>query len=851
MAKGLVIVESPAKAKTISKILGKEYIVKSSVGHIRDLPVKSIGVDIANNFEPKYVMVRGKKKVVDELRKAADQCETIYLAPDPDREGEAIAWHLKELLSEGKEGQGKEFVRIQYNEITKRAVLAAFASPGELDMDRVNAQQARRVLDRVVGYTVSPMLWRRVKRGLSAGRVQSVALRLVCERENEIVEFIPEPYWIMGAMVRKLVVPLEPFRVKLSKIDGNKAEIKSEEEASRVTRELDGRGLKVSNVSRKEVSKRAMPPFITSTLQQAASSYMGFSPSRTMGVAQKLYEGIELKGGPVGLITYMRTDSVSIAKEAQDSCRGFIRDTYGDAFCPEEPNRYTSRSSAQEAHEAIRPTDVRLTPNSLSGKLEGAELKLYELIWRRFVASQMSPARIEQRTAIIDTRASVDETRDYQFSATASEVVFEGYMKVGSAAAKRNAEKSSDDSTDEVISLPSLVEGEPLECIEWLSERKETKPPSRFSEASLIKVLESNGVGRPSTYATIFNTLNQRAYVKKEKRTILPTDLGKQVTELLVSDLGELFNVDFTAGMEQNLDDVENGKCEWRKMLHDFYESFKEWMENAKEPPANPEDVAKSLELLKEVSEWAPPVRRGRRVYSDEKFVESLTQQADAGGRSVTKRQLDTLLKISCRYRSQLGEKVESLLGELNRKDMLEAEELQPPRPATIRKLTLLKDIEITEESRKFADSLGAQAFGGRCLSSAQRRALDSMVSANSDKIEGFEGIKSELELEVEVQSDDGESGILLEALSGVEKWREPTRRGRRVYDDQAFCKSLCDHHSRKGFLSDRQRTALKRLVGRYNEQIPDFAKLAEAYEIEVPAEKKGSGDKKKAEENA
>ncbi len=879
MPKGLVIVESPAKAKTIGKILGRDYVVKSSVGHIRDLPVKSIGVDVDNGFEPKYVMVHGKKKVVDELRKAAQQCDTVYLAPDPDREGEAIAWHLKVLLEEGnepkkakkakkgtdaeegadaegteegtsaeestdakdaeekKDGEGKKFVRIQYNEITKRAVLAAFDNPGELNMDRVDAQQARRILDRIVGYTVSPMLWRRVKRGLSAGRVQSVALRLVCEREREILGFTPESYWIMGALVRKLVVPLEPFNVKLTRIDGDKAEIKSEEDAARVVRELEGRSLKVEKVSTKEVTKRPVAPFITSTMQQAASSYLSLAPSRTMGLAQRLYEGVELKQGPVGLITYMRTDSVSIAKEAQDECRKYITNAYGDAFCPETPNTYKSRSSAQEAHEAIRPTDVNITPKSLSGKLDGMELKLYELIWRRFVASQMTPARIEQRTAIINVRSSEEGIRDYQFSATASEVVFDGYMKASSAGVKRQQEKASDDS-DEVIALPALNEGEPLTCIEWLSDRKETKPPSRYSEASLIKALESNGVGRPSTYATICGTLNQRAYVSKEKRTLVPTELGLQVTDLLVNDLDQLFNVDFTASMEQKLDDVENGNCNWRKMLEDFYGPFKEWMENAKEPPADPEDVVKVLKVLEGVEEWAPPVRRGRRLYSDEKFVESLQEQAEAGGRPVTKRQLETLLRISCRYRSQLSDKVDAVLAELNRSDLLEAEDLQPPRPTTIRKLELLKNIELTEETRKFADSLGSQVFGGRCLSVAQRKALDSMVSANSDKIEDFETIKPELQLEVEIVDDGGESEELLKALSGVENWREPSRRGRRVYDDQAFCKSLCDHHARKGFLSDRQRSALKRLVGRYNEQIPDFSELSQKYDVDKPKEK-------------
>jgi len=379
MGKKLVVVESPAKAKTIGKILGSGYVVKSSVGHIRDLPERTLGVDIEHDFAPKYVFSKGKAKVVAELKKAAKTCDEVYLAPDPDREGEAIAWHLQETLADA--AKGKPFHRVQYNEITPRAVKAAFENPGVIDMHRVDAQQARRVLDRIVGYMVSPMLWRRIKRGLSAGRVQSVALRLVSERERQIQAFKIEEYWVMGANVRRETQPLDPFAVKLVRVDGEKPSVGSEQAAKALLSDLDGCSLRVKDVRVRETTRRPLPPFITSTLQQSASSVYSFSPNRTMGLAQKLYEGVDLgSGGPVGLITYMRTDSVNVSRDAQASARAFIGEAYGSAYYPETPNFYKSRASAQEAHEAIRPTEVARTPESLRGVLDAPSLKLYELI---------------------------------------------------------------------------------------------------------------------------------------------------------------------------------------------------------------------------------------------------------------------------------------------------------------------------------------------------------------------------------------------------------------------------------------------------------------------------------------
>ncbi len=432
MSKKLVIVESPAKARTINKILGKDFIVKSSMGHVRDLPVKTLGVDLEKSFEPSYVVVKGRKKIIDELKKAAASCDEIYLAPDPDREGEAIAWHLQNLL-QGKKKDEKTFYRVQYNEITPSAVKSAFEDRGELDMNRVNAQQARRVLDRIVGYKVSPVLWQRIRRGLSAGRVQSVALRLVCEREDEIDKFVPQEYWIIGAVARKLVDPMDPFGLRLIRIDGKKAEIHDSDKAAEVRSDLDQRRLLVSEIVTKEVKRRPRPPYITSTLQQAGSSYCGYSPKRTMSIAQKLYEGIDLGEGSTGLITYMRTDSFSISADAIEACRGYVKGTYGDEYCPEKPNFYKSRSGAQEAHEAVRPTDVSITPESLVGKLESPELKLYKLIWQRFVASQMKPAIISMRTVKVNAEPKDQKDGKYLLQATASEVAFAGYMKATGA----------------------------------------------------------------------------------------------------------------------------------------------------------------------------------------------------------------------------------------------------------------------------------------------------------------------------------------------------------------------------------------------------------------------------------
>ena len=828
MSKNLVIVESPAKAKTIGKMLGKDYVVKSSVGHIRDLPEREMGVDIEHGFTPKYVISPKKTKVVEELRKAAKECDAIYLAPDPDREGEAIAWHLREALKAAC--KGKPVFRVQYNEITPRAVRAAFDQPGEINMHRVDAQQARRVLDRIVGYMVSPLLWRQVRRGLSAGRVQSVALRLVCERERLIQAFHPEPYYVMGAIVHKRVAPLDNFSVKLTKIDGAKIDIHSDEAAQGVLDELTGRPLRVADVRIRTVQRRPLPPFITSTLQQAGSSFLGLSPKRTMGLAQHLYEGLDFGQGPVGLITYMRTDSVSIAKDAQEAAKDFITTQYGEAFYPETPNVYRSRASAQEAHEAVRPTDVTRTPESLAGKLEPAALRLYDLIWRRFLSSQMRPAQIAQRTGVIASYPPPEQQHRYEFTASASEVIFPGFLKVMELDIRKTRENGddADEENDEVDRLPPLETGETLELVNWLSDRKETKPPARYSEASLVKALEANGVGRPSTYAAIIETLDARAYITREKRQLQPTDIGLQVCDLLVLKLNDLFNVGFTAAMEESLDKVEEGGIEWTAMMSEFYGRFTNWMALAKEPPADMTRVNAVLSLLQEVREWAPPTKRGKRNYSDDKFVTSIREQIEKGEKSVSDRQLDALGRIGVRYREQLADG-ETRLGAAGFAGMIEEERNAPPREIALRKFELLQPIEMDERGRKFIDSLAQQEASGRRLTPAQAAALDRALLRFAAMIPNFEQEKQQLGIVAEAASlePDLESGPLLEVAAKIVTWREPVKRGKRTFDDKDFFESLSRQFKQRGGLSPRQRAALGKMLFRYKEQIPDFEETA------------------------
>ncbi len=851
MAKNLVIVESPAKAKTINKLLGGEYIVKASMGHVRDLPERALGVDVENGFVPQYVAIKGRAKVLSELKTIAAKAETVYLAPDPDREGEAIAWHLREAL-QGK-SPAEKFRRVTYNEITASAIRKAFSEPGEINQPRVDSQQARRILDRVVGYKVSPMLWRRIPGASSAGRVQSVALRLVCEREVSIREFKPEAYWILGVKAAKKVDPKAPFTAQLARINGEKAEVKDEALAQRLMAELEKRELRVADILLKEIRKKAPPPFITSSLQQAASGAIGFSPSRTMRIAQKLYEGVDLgHGSASGLITYMRTDSVTIAQMARDAARDFILKEHGQEFLPEKPNFFKNRSSAQEAHEAIRPTDPARTPEQLKDVLDRDAWRLYDLIWRRFMASQMAPARIAQRTAEIEAVGGADAGEDtFLFRATSSDLVFPGFMRVSGLEEKKKKEAES----DEVEVLPPLEKAEGLDTVEWLNDRKETQPPPRFTEASLVKVLEENGVGRPSTYAQIISTLLNRKYVDREKRALVPTDLGMKVFDFVITNLNDLFDVQFTAGMEQELDQVEEGKLGWTEMLTIFYEKFQKWMEVARGPAADTAAVEKMLTSLSAVKDWQPPMKRGAKVvYSDEKFVDSIHRQFTEKKRPISGRQHDALARLIFRYQAQLPD-AKALIEELKLVEPEgEAERNAPPRPETVTKLTLLENVEFDParkfgkkvyDDKEFCASLRNQVEGGKRLSPAQISYLDKILRKYAKQIPDFDKQVETLGLTAEPEAPaEGHLEEILALFDAVKEWRPATTRKGRTWDDREFLASLKTQFEQRKQLSFKQVSALKRLAVTYIAQIPNYAEAQQKYSLPEPRAPKKSAAK-------
>jgi DNA topoisomerase-1 len=556
-AKPLIIVESPAKTKTLKNFLGDEYRVEASMGHVRDLPEKEFGVDLSNGFTPKYETLPERQDVLKKLAEAAAHAPEVYLASDPDREGEAIAWHLKEAL------RLQNARRIEFNEITRQAVQQALQQPRDIDMNRVNAQQARRILDRIVGYKLSPLLWKKANRNtLSAGRVQSVAVRLVVEREREIEAFVPEEYWTVTA---RLTPDTEEnaFDATLRLRDGEKLELHNEQEASAVLQELEGAQYVVQKIKRTERKRNPSPPFITSTLQQEAARKLGFSAKRTMQIAQQLYEGVELGAqGSVGLITYMRTDSTRVAAEAQQQARDYIGREFGNRYVPEKPPQYRSRGGAQDAHEAIRPTSVTRTPESVKSYLSKDQYELYRLIWQRFVASQMTPAVLDVVT--VDIQAG-----RYIFRATGSSVKFDGFMRVY-VEGKDNGELSD----EERPPLPPMLEGQVLTLLALLPEQHFTEPPPRYTEATLVKALEEKGIGRPSTYATILSTIVERGYVELKDKRFHPTALGIAVTDYLVKHFPDVMDVQFTASVEQQLDEIEEGKQAWTEVLRAFYEPF-------------------------------------------------------------------------------------------------------------------------------------------------------------------------------------------------------------------------------------------------------------------------------------
>ncbi|MBI4454465.1 MAG: type I DNA topoisomerase [Acidobacteria bacterium] len=571
MSKSMVIVESPTKAKTISKYLGKDFVVKASSGHIKDLPKNSLGVDVENDFEPIYKIIHGKEKVVDELKRAARNVAAIYLAADPDREGEAICQHLAEIFRSSKKS-GLKIYRVLFNEITKSAIQHAFENPGKIDEHKVEAQQARRIVDRLVGYQISPLLWEKVRRGLSAGRVQSVALRLIVDREREVQKFRPEEYWVFTANLSGGNPP--PFDARAVKLDGKKFSVADQRLAEEIEEHLRHVSFRVASIVQKERKKNPVPPFTTSKLQQEAARKLRFTVQRAMMVAQRLYEGIELgKEGSIGLITYMRTDSTRVADSALDEVRKFITQRYGGAYLPKTAARFKSQKGAQEAHEAIRPTMVERSPESLKRYLDRDEHRLYELIWKRFLASQMQPAVFDQTEIEIQAGRAT-------FKASGAVLKFDGFLKVYQE--ERDEEAAAETEGEEnIFQLPKLSEGEVLAVNQLTKEQKFTQPPPRYTEAMLVKTLEEKGIGRPSTYAQIVNVIQDRNYATKKDGRFIPTETGIVVTDLLVEHFKAIFDYQYTARMEEALDEIEEGKEDWVETLASFYREFKKELEVA------------------------------------------------------------------------------------------------------------------------------------------------------------------------------------------------------------------------------------------------------------------------------
>ena len=829
----LLIVESPTKARTISKMLGSGYDIIASMGHIRDLPERELGVDIANEFAPQYVDTPRSRPVVKSLKAAVKKAEEIYLAPDPDREGEAIAWHLKNVLESGTKSP---FYRVTFHEITRHAIEQAMLNKGDIDQRLVDAQQARRVLDRIVGYQVSPLLWRKLEKGSSAGRVQSAALRLVVEREREIAAFVPEEYWNFSVLFE--TAKKQTFRSKLFKINGRDFKITNASDANAVKDAVEN-GTKplISAVTKQRRRRFAQPPFTTSTLQQAANSRLHYTATQTMRYAQQLYEGVELGGsGAVGLITYMRTDSVTIAREAQIAAANFIRSSYGDSFVPEKFNYYKNKAAAQEAHEAIRPTDVTRTPESVAPFLDAAQLKLYTMIWKRFVASQMTPAQYDQTT--VDTLVNGSDRAAYTFRSTDSVMVFAGFTALYDDTVKNQ---------DEEDKLPQdLAENDQLGIKKFATEQKFTEPPARYSEAALIKELESNGIGRPSTYASILRTIQDREYVKREQGRLVPAELGFTVNDFLVEKLPELFDIGFTAQMEDLLDKVEEGEISWTGMMADFYAKFSPWLKAAKDADAPPADDAKiMLDLLKDI-DFAPSRKIGRRVYDDEKFYTSVVDKFAASGK-VSAKQYVALQTLAAKYLDCIPAEKLALLTEdqRNELDILRSEQLRKDqelaestaKAAAIDYAGLFNAFSKVEfeapvskgrftfDDKKFFDSLKKQALSGKVLSDKQNAALCKLAVKYQSQLTDQNIVSSILGVDFNsVQPGNTlrnteEINTMLQALSAVKTWDAPVKKGRFTVDDKKFYTSLAKQFKEKNTLSEKQIAALKKLTDKYGDK--------------------------------
>lgn len=889
--KSLMIVESPAKARTIGKLFGGDTTVMASMGHVSDLPQRSLGVDLANNFKPQYVITANGRKVIPSLKKAAAQADDIYLATDPDREGEAIAWHLQNLLKGSTKGK---FHRIAYHEITRSAIANAFKNPGVVEMPLVDAQQARRVLDRIVGYQVSPMLWRSVEKDTSAGRVQSVALRLIVEREREIKAFTPVEYWTMEALFSPQNASDIHLKTRLTKINGDKANLPDAATSQALADALEDGGVshKVSSITSTPRQQHPLPPFITSTLQQAAGGAFNFGTSQTMSIAQQLYEGIDLGGTTSGLITYMRTDSVNIASEAQQSALEFIGRTYGQEYVPATPNRYRSGKSAQEAHEAIRPTNVERTPESVAQYLTAPQQKLYRLIWKRFVASQMANARqidhaieIESQGGALATLVPPPPREDEKakakprragepprgcvctFRAAARETVFPGYLKVYAM-----RDLGQEDEMDNLTgSLPKLSKGASCSLLELKKEQCFTQPPSRYSEASLVKALESNGVGRPSTFASIVKTILDRSYVSKEKSSLVPTELGFRVNDFLVERFPDLFNVGFTAEMEKGLDEVEEGKVDWVQMLRDFYGKFQKWVAGGGARPApislNMKNLSELLESFPEDFEYDPPIPGARRAFNDKSFVKSLRRRIEMK-ESPTERQMAAFLGMIGRYSTRnpgLKAKIEKLglasevEGQLAANAAAEEARRQaaPARssvePALQELIDEMKKLEFEPpavrgrrsfDDGKFFRSIVRQAAVTKGLSDSQREALRKLALKYARKLPTLSELFAKIGWNTEMPSqetdapenaahdtpapDAAEENALCERLfalaAQIKTWNPPSSRGKRTFDDEKFVASLKTQYGNRGVLTQKQVDALAGVLGRYAEQLPEGA---------------------------
>ena len=827
----LVIVESPTKAKTISRILDPSFKIVASMGHVRDLPEREIGVDIENNFTPLYVDTPKGKSIVKELKSLAKEADEIYLAPDPDREGEAIAWHLQQVLEQKR--NPKPFHRVTFHEITSGAIKNAMQNKGVINMNLVNSQQARRILDRIVGYKVSPLLWQRLQRGMSAGRVQSVALRLIVEREREIQNFIPEEYWVFSLEFQ--AADGNKILCRLFKINGENFKISTAENAKNLLNDiLAGTIPVVDSVERSEKRRMAPPPFTTSTLQQSASSSLHMSPSTTMKHAQTLYEGVDIgNGGTAGLITYMRTDSVTIAREAQIACSNFIKNNYGANFVPAKFNFFKNKNEAQEAHEAIRPTDVNNTPEKLRPYLDDSQFRLYTLIWRRFVASQMTPAVYNQTR--LDVSITGKSGSSYTFRTSVSVPKEPGFSLIYTDA---KTEENIENNLNTAKMLNALTAGEKLKISDSNSEQKFTEPAPHFSEASLIKELEENGIGRPSTYASIIKTILQRNYVAKDKGKLVPTESGFQVNDFLVSQLPELFDVGFTAKMENELDDIENGKLEWTGMLNDFYSNFMQWMDHAKHHDAPAADISGKILSLFDNVKFDEPQKIGRRVYDDAKFITSIRDKMNKDNK-ISAKQYQAVLAMAAKYSDQIG--IENIPPEvkndfdsamLNYQQKKSADENVSAENKYSVVFNALDNVKWdtpaagrsgrTFDEKKFFKSLKEQNLSGKSFSDKQLAVLKRMVAkyipqlSNAAEIMEIMGIDAPVQSDKQPQTDNLSMQEMLDSLSTVQNWAEPVRKGRFSFDEKNFYQSVAQQFSSGKQLSEKQFNAVKKLHDKY-----------------------------------